>query len=486
MTHHTSQQINLRGILRVVGGLLLVESVFMLIPIVTAMVYCEYAELRAYLCSLIITAGMGVLIMKIFGAHVIELTRRDGILLTAMVWVVFSLFGMLPFLLGQSDISVIDAFLEAMAGFTTTGITSSSWEYTHAHIIWTCVMQWIGGLGIILFTLAVIPMLNHSAGLMMFNAEMTTMARHKLRPRVSQTAKGLWGVYLSMTLICMILLAVGPMSVFESLCYALATVSTGGCGVVDRLFPIYELPMFSSCVVMLFMLLGGVSFALIFRAAHGDVKALTSSSVLKFYMSIFVIASGVSLIICGILPTFKEGLAVVFQTISMMTTTGYAVESPANSTSFYLILCLLLMSIGGCAGSTSGGAKMDRLYCMLQMARSEIRRSLMPNTICAVRLDGGCLQTEVVTRSLTYLCMYAMVALLGALALSLSGISSAADAVWVSLACLSNTGVAPADNPDIFINSSISAKTIMTLLMPIGRLEIYVILALILPSFWRK
>ena len=221
--------INMPVLLRVIGLLLIIEGIFLLIPFATCLIYHEADWLDFLITAgFTICAGTGLSLIR---PSTSSMGKREGFLLTALVWVVFSLFGMIPFMLMEREpLSVSDAFFEAMSGFTTTGATImvSIDHLSHGAMLWRALMQWVGGMGIILFTLAVVPMLNSSGGMQMFNAEVTGITHDKLRPRISQTAKGLWLIYTVLTLILFGLLYLGPMEGFDALCYALSVMSTGG------------------------------------------------------------------------------------------------------------------------------------------------------------------------------------------------------------------------------------------------------------------
>ena len=280
-------QINFLALARVIGLLVVIEAAFMLIPMITSLIYGEN-DYKAFAITIGITLFVGALMMCIRPSRT-EMGKREGFLLTALTWVVFSGFGMIPFMIGDSKMTISDAFFEAMSGFTTTGATvmASIDHFSNGIHIWRCLMQWIGGMGIILFTLAVFPMLNHSGGMQMFNAEVTGITRDKLRPRISQTAKGLWLVYIVLTIILVGLLWLGPMNFFDSVCHAFSTMSTGGFSTRNESIGAWDSPYVKS-VVTLFMFLGGVNFALLFKAATGHVGELWKSEVFRTY--VYVVA----------------------------------------------------------------------------------------------------------------------------------------------------------------------------------------------------
>lgn len=216
MRRRFSEHINIPMLMRVVGWLLMIEGAFMLIPLITCVIYGE-SDVVGFVVATAAAVGVGALMTFGIRPSRMHMGKREGFLLTSLVWVVFSLFGLIPFMLCAQPLSFTDAFFETMSGFTTTGasVYTSVETLSHGVNMWRSLTQWLGGMGIILFTLAVIPMLNHSGGMQMFNAEVTGITHEKLRPRISQTAKGLWGIYASLSLILCILLWLGPLDLFD-------------------------------------------------------------------------------------------------------------------------------------------------------------------------------------------------------------------------------------------------------------------------------
>ena len=232
--------INLPMLLRVIGYLLVIEAVFMLVPCIFALWYKENAFADFLICAGITGASGGA--MMLLRPRYKDMGKREAILLTGMTWVILSLFGMLPFLLTGTHMSVADAFFETMSGFTTTGasVLNTLEGVPNSILAWRCVVQWVGGLGIILFTLAVVPMLNYAGGMQLFNAEVTGITHDKLRPRVSFTAKGLWGIYIFLTALLIIFLSFSKMNFFEAFCHGLSTMSTGGFSTNDMSIALWD------------------------------------------------------------------------------------------------------------------------------------------------------------------------------------------------------------------------------------------------------
>lgn len=483
-------QINFLALARVIGLLVVIEAAFMLIPMITSLIYGEN-DYKAFAITIGITLFVGALMMCIRPSRT-EMGKREGFLLTALTWVVFSGFGMIPFMIGDSKMTVSDAFFEAMSGFTTTGATvmASIDHFSNGIHIWRCLMQWIGGMGIILFTLAVIPMLNHSGGMQMFNAEVTGITRDKLRPRISQTAKGLWLVYIVLTIILVGLLWLGPMNFFDSVCHAFSTMSTGGFSTRNESIGAWDSPYVKS-VVTLFMFLGGVNFALLFKAATGHVGELWKSEVFRTY--VYVVAGMMVLFVASIVANNQvhdwQSVTIdpLFQIVSTITSTGLTVGNFENWGSFVIALTFLLMFFGASAGSTSGGAKIDRILFLVKNIRNEIYRCLHPNAICTVRVNGKVLSIELVNKVIAFLCIYVLLIVFGGIILTAIGIPLV-DAFFSAFSCIGNTGLGAGvtgygGSYDIIPDMG---KWVLALLMLMGRLELFTVLLLFSRTFWRK
>lgn len=483
--------INLPMLLRVSGWLMMIESLFMLIPMGT----CLYFRESDWLPFALTAAGTGatgfVLSRHIRPSHY-SMSKRDGFLLTAMVWVVFSIFGMLPFMFCKMPISLSDAFFEAMSGFTTTGasVLLDVTHMSHGIHIWRATMQWLGGMGIILFTLAVIPMLNSSGGMLMFNAEVTGITHDKLRPRISQTAKALWMLYFAFTIMLVALLWSGPMNFFDSVCHAFGAISTGGYSTRNEGIAAFN-SIYVKVVLTIFMFVGGVNFSLIYRSLRGEFGALRRNDVFRTYVGL--IAVMYILFVIGITTqgTYEgwEDLTIdpLFQIVSTMTSTGFTPSNFEQWGPLVLALVFMLMLFGACAGSTSGGAKIDRLLFLVKNCRNELYRCIYPHAIMSVRVNGKVVSNDIVGKVIAFLCIYMLLISIGGTAMAAMGVPII-DAFFSAFSCMSNTGLGAGTTgyggsyemlPD-------AAKWLLSFLMLTGRLEIFTVLLLFAPSFWRK
>lgn len=487
-----ARTINFSVIFRVIGWLLMIEAGFMLIPVIAALIYDE-SDLWSFLISAGITLVCGAALTFGLRSGNNQMGKHEGFLLTALVWVFFSIFGMIPFLICNGHIDVSSAFFEAMSGFTTTGCSVLDPDITFSNAInlWRATMQWIGGMGIILFTLAVIPMLNHSGGMQMFNAEVTGITHDKLRPRVSQTAKSLWGLYFLLTAMLILLLWAGPMSLFDSVCHAFSSISTGGFSTHGDSLAHYN-SVYVTIVVTIFMFLGGTNFALLFKMLNGDTRPLRQNDVFRTYVTmiaIFFVAFVINIVVRGQVTDWKSvTIYPLFHIVSTITSTGLSVCNFESWGSFTIALTFVLMFTGACAGSTSGGAKIDRMLFLLKNSRNELYRCIHPNAITNVRINHKVMAPDIVSKVIAFLCIYVLVITAGGIVLTALGLPLV-DSFFSSFSCVSNTGLGAGVTGyggGGFEIIPPLGKWILSTLMLIGRLELFTVLILFTRGFWQK
>lgn len=477
-------------LLRIEGWLLMIEAMFMVIPCLVSLFY-EVESSIPFLISVGITGGAGCL-MTLIKPKSKDMGRREAILLTGLTWIILSMFGMLPFIFYCTHLSVTDAFFETMSGFTTTGATvlNSLVDVPKSILLWRCLIQWFGGLGILLFTLAVVPMLNSSGGLLLFNAEVTGITHDKLRPQVSATAKGLWGIYIGLTVILIVLLSFSEMDFFEALCYGMSTMSTGGFSTSDQGIALYD-SYYIKIVMTIFMFLGGVNLSLIYNALQGKTLRIVNNTVLKVYVAMVFIGYGLFT-----LNVWIEGLAKdvadvtidpLFQSVSLLSSTGITEPDFHNWGPLATVVLLIMMLMGACAGSTSGGAKIDRFVLLFKFIKNEFYKIMHPSAVTTVTINGKGTQPQLIYKTLAFLFLYGIVIIVGGTALSLMGLPLS-DSFFCSLQAISNTGLGTATTgisgdyslvPDL-------AKWLMAFIMLIGRLEVFTVLLVLTPGFWKR
>lgn len=476
-------------LLRVIGWLLMIEAGFMFVPLVVGLFYGEH-ETLSFLVSLGITAVSGSVMMSLRPKSR-EMGKREAILLTGMTWVILSLFGMLPFLLSKTHLSVTDAFFETMSGFTTTGasVLDSLAGVPKSVLLWRCVIQWIGGLGIILFTLAVVPMLNYQGGMQLFNAEVTGITHDKLRPRVSYTAKGLWLVYIILTLLLIILLSFSKMDAFDAVCYGLSTMSTGGFATSDM--SIGSDSLYVKIVVMVFMFLGGVNFTLIYRSVTGGGLNVWRNTVFKSYVVLIVVCYVllcINITIRGLVHSVADiTIDPLFQVVSIVSSTGLTEPDFHDWGPLSVVVLVAMMFVGASAGSTSGGAKIDRIVILFKFLKNEFYKMMHPNAVTTVCINGKGTSYVLVQKVLAFLFIYVIVVIAGGVLLILLDMPLVSS-FFCALSAVSNTGLGT-EITGISGNYSLvpeGAKWVLSFCMLVGRLELYTILLLFSPSFWRK
>lgn len=481
---------NILMLLRVIGWLLIIECFFMIFPLITSFIYDEQ-EILDFSLSIGIT-GISGIVMVMLRPKSKDMGKREAIGLTGLTWVILSLFGMLPFLFCKTHISIIDAFFETMSGFTTTGasVLNTLEGIPKSILLWRCIIQWIGGLGIILFTLAVIPMLNYQGGMQLFNAEVTGITHDKLRPRVSSTAKDLWYIYISLTAILIFLLCFSDMDIFDAICHGLSTMSTGGFSTKDMSIEAWN-SIYIKVVMIIFMFLGGVNFSLMFKAITGQTDAFRKNIVFKYYVSIILISYlllTVNIFFQNVHQDWKDfTIDPLFQAVSIVSSTGLTEPDFHDWGPISVIILIILMFMGACAGSTSGGAKIDRFIVLIKFLKNEFYKVMHPNAVTTVSMNGKGMSYILVQKVLGFLFLYIIVIIIGGSLLTLTGLPLK-DSFFCSLSAISNTGLGTDITGFAGNYSAVSgfAKIVLAIVMLIGRLELYTVLLLFTPTFWKR
>jgi trk system potassium uptake protein TrkH len=478
----------LSTVLHVVGTLLLILAPTMLVPIPFSLYYGD-RDWIAFVASAGITAGLGLALRRLKRPDS-DIRHREGFAVVALSWALATLCGSLPFLISGAIPSFTDAIFETVSGFTTTGasILSDIEALPHGVLFWRSFTHWIGGMGIIVLTIAILPFLG-VGGMELYRAEGVRTAGDRLTPRITDTAKILWGVYVVLTAVMVVLLLFGGMTLFDALCHAFGAIATGGYSTRNVSMAAFPSP-FIQYVTVLFMVLGAMNFSLHYRARRGNLRVYLRDYECRFYLGVLAIAT---LVACGytfaqrefgVERTFRDSL---FQVASIGTTTGYATadyELWPNGPQYIL---LVLMLFGGCAGSTAGGIKQMRVYIVLRFVIREITRMLHPNAVVPVRAGKEAIPREIVANILGSFILYMFTFGVGVLLISLFGYDLPTSLGGVA-ATMGGVGpglglVGPLDNYGHFPPL---AKWIFSLLMLLGRLEIYTLMILAYPSFWRK
>jgi len=479
---------NYRGVLYLLGRLLIALAVALIAP--TGLAYgLRSGEFLAFALPTVLAAGGGFALQRLFRQPTdFTFGRREAFLLVTAAWVTASCVGALPYLLVKGPGFIVDALFESASGFTTTGasvLTNVEGE-TPALLLWRSLTQWLGGMGIIVLGIAILPKLA-IGGMELLGAEAPGPMQEKLTPRIAQTAKALWGIYALLTGLevgSLILLGVKPL---EAVNHAFATMATGGFSTRNASIQGFASPAIEM-VVVLFMLLAGANFALHFQWIRGRPGPLFRDSEFRFYIGVL---GGTTLLLAtdlilrqgrGILDALRLG---VFQSTTIVTTTGFATADFDLWPSFSRVLLFLMMFVGGCAGSTGGSVKVARIMIVAKKLIVDLRRLLQPHAVLPVRIGPRAIPDEVVTSVTTFFILFLTLFAGGGLLLSLMGLDFVS-AFSASAACIGNIGpgfglVGPTQTyaplPDL-------AKLLLVVLMIVGRLELYTVLMLLF--LWRR
>lgn len=492
--------INWKLISKVMGMLIFIEAGLMFICQIVSWIYDE--GIQAFLLPILIAAVTGGIGVYTGRNAKKDMGRRDGYIIVSMIWVLFSIIGMLPFLFCRCVPDMASAFFETMSGFTSTGATNIDDldAMPHGILFWRSLTQWIGGIGIVFFTIAILPAFGVSE-VKLFAAESTGPIHNKVHPRISVAAKWIGSVYIMLTTLCFGTLMLCGMGLFDAVNYALCTTATGGYGThSDMLDDYYNSPAIDYTLIF-FMFASGVNYALIYYTIlKGQVKKFFADIELRTYLAIVV---GVSAI-CAVTLFFDDTNRSIeyclrhslFTVVSLQTTTGLATVDFALWPTQLMPLLLFVMFAGACSGSTSGGFKCIRLTMIYKVIKNEFTRVLHPRAVIPVRINGNIMPSSIVPTLLGFSVLYIVSLFIGTFVLALSGVSHYEghtcidyyEAFGLALTSISNVGpgmgyYGPAHSWAIL---SPVAKYVCSFLMLIGRLEILPIMLLFTRGFWQR
>ena len=474
-------------VLKVIGIIIVIESLFMFLSAIVAGYY-KGNDFFPLLYSGGITFAIGCFLASITGFRkkTVIIGRKESYLSVALSWISFAFAGALPFYISQLTPNFTDAFFESMSGITTTGcsILQNVEIAPKGLLFWRSMMQWLGGMGIIVFSIALLPLIGGGAA-QLFDAEVTGLTHDKFRPRVTQMAKRLWIIYLSLTFSVIALLWF-PMGGFDAICHGLTTISTGGFSTKQASIAHWN-SWYIETIVLIFMLTGAINFTLLyFLFAKGDVKRLRKDEELRWFLYIILGAS--ILITSGLffnkhIPLLTSLRQSFFQVVSAITTSGFSATDYTQWGAFYSMIFLFLMFVCGCAGSTSGGLKVVRVVVLVKNTIQEFERLIHPRAIIPIRLNGRTLSFGVVQRLLAFAFLYLCIILLSWGILTAMGLPIL-DSLSAAISAIGNSGmnISPMSLGEI----SQAAKWYLAFLMVVGRLEVFTILILFSPGFWRR
>ncbi len=482
---------NVKVISRITGLTILLTAMFMIVPLLIALVDGEPDNASAYAFTIGLMAVFGLLLVIFSRGRDRTFYAQEGFAATGISWVVMSIFGALPFWISGEIPHYIDALFEIISGFTTTGasILSDVEALSRCNLYWRSFSHWLGGMGILVFILAVVPEARRSAGsgIFLMRAESPGPSVDKLTPHLRQTAMILYSMYILLTLLCIGFLLIGGMPAFDSFCIAFGTAGTGGFAI--RNSSMAEYSVYLRNVVTIFMFLFGVNFSLYYLLLIRQFKNVFLNEELRLYAGIAV--SAIVLITIDVFRIYGNvGEALhhaAFQVSSIMTTTGYASVDFEQWPAFSKAILLALMFIGACAGSTAGGLKVSRVLLLLKSIRRTVRRALHPRRVQIVRMDGRVVDEETSNNVNAYLAVYCAIFLMSFVILSLDGYSIGTNISAVA-ACFNNVGpgfelVGATGNYGHYSDLS---KLVLSADMLLGRLEIFPLLVLFSPDTWSR
>lgn len=498
--------VNLRAVFGTLGALLMALGVSLTFPGVVALGYGEEAWAGFFATAALSLVGGGLLYSRYRPRDEGDLRVREGFAIVAFAWLSLSLVGALPFVLA-GELNYTDAFFETMSAFTTTGATILGGSDTPAIealpfslLFWRSLAHWLGGMGIIVLTLSILPILG-IGGMQMFKAEVSGPAVDKLTPRVRETAKRLWVIYIGFTIIQALLL-LPAMGWFDAVNHAFSTMATGGFSTRDASIGAFE-SAYVDWVIIIFMVIAGISFALHFLAVRGDLRSVWRSEELRYYLGIMAVAG----LVIGVVLWNTTGMLLpgasgdelrydsahdafrhaVFQVVAIVTSTGFGTSDYVVWPAFGTGLIFVLFFVGGMAGSTGGGVKVIRVVLLAKNSFRELNRLLHPQAILPLRLDGRVVPPEVMRNVLSFIVLYFGLIFAGTGAMAFLGLDLVT-AFSAAMSCVGNIGpafgaVGPVEN---YAFIAPAGKWLLALLMMAGRLEIFTVLVLLTPGFWRR
>ncbi|WP_159022696.1 TrkH family potassium uptake protein [Formosa sp. L2A11] len=495
-------KLNHKIIFYFLGSLLLFNGGFILLSAIVSLFYSDGDTIKL-LISGFIPIALGVIVMYSTRDHKKEINKREGYIIVTFGWLIMTLSGTLPYIITQSIPNFTDAFFETMSGYTTTGssILHDIEAIPHGVLFWRSLTHWIGGMGIIVLAIAILPLLG-IGGMQLFAAEAPGPSGDKLHPRITDTAKRLWLIYFGYTVAETILLWVAGMTFFDAINHALATLSTGGFSTKNASVAYWNHQPIIQYIIIVFMYLAGANFVLSYFAFKGRVQKILKDEEFKLY-TIFI---AIFTIIVASIIYFRADLAVssishpmvwgqaesafrhaLFQVLSIITTTGFVSADYTLWTHFLVVFFFGLMFLGGSAGSTSGGVKVVRHLIMIKNGFMEFKRSLHPNAVLPVRYNNKAVSGEIVFNVLAFFILYMLSFIIGALVFSMLGINFES-AVGLSASSLGNVGPALGNFGPVTNYAALPAfgKWWCSFLMLIGRLELFTVLVLLTPFFWRN
>lgn len=469
----------------------ILETLFMLSSAVVAFLYGG-KDVYPILLSCGILLGTG-LVFYLIGLRANEFStgKREGMLIVTLTWIFLSFFGMLPFYLGGYIDNVTDAYFETMSGFTTTGSTilTDIEALPKGILFWRSLTQWQGGIGMIVFTVALMPIFGGGAS-QMFDAETPGITHERFRPRIAQVAKRLWGVYLAFTATLTLLLWVGPMDLFDSVCHAMTCMATGGYSTKNASIAYWN-SAYIDYTITIFMCIGATNFSLIYFFFNGKYKKLLRDEEIHWFYSfvaITIVIVTAYLLYNGLESDVESAFRnSAFQVATLVSSCGYATVDFLPWGPFFWLIAIILMVVCGCAGSTCGGLKMGRVVILTKNLLNVFKKQTHPHAVVPVRMNGHVVSADIVHKVLAFTFVYISLIVFSCLALTLNGVGFE-ESIGAVVSAIGNVGpglgaIGPANN---FSGLPDFTKWYLCFVMMTGRLEIFTVLTILLPGFWKQ
>lgn len=476
-------------LLYILGWLMMGFGAVMTVPTFVAWGYHD-VEVQAFFQTSVLVMFVGVLLILMNRDSNLTLTHKEGFFLTVLSWTLLSVIGALPFYLSGVTTSFVNALFEATSGLTTTGATvfKGLEHMGHGVLLWRAMLQWLGGMGILVFAVAILPFMG-VGGMQLYRSEMPGVTKDKLQPRLKETAQVLWVVYTLFTGLCALAYWLAGMPMFEAVCHSMATLSTGGFGTYDESFLAYNSPLIES-VAMFFMLAGGINFALHYKVLiSGRIGFLRSNEELRWFGGMFLVAVGLIFLslVMHDYPAMEAVRVGLFQVVSLMTTTGYTTTDYTLWPVMTMFILMSIMFIGACSGSTTGGMKVMRALVVIKHSFLELRRLVHPHGVVHLKIGQQTITPQVIQSVWAFVGLYVFTIMSVAMVLSAFDLDFET-AFGAALATTTNVGpgfgdVGPAST---FVGLPAGAKLTLCVAMLLGRLELFTVLVLFTPGFWRR
>ena len=479
-----------RLISKILGTGLILFSAIQLFPIIISLIYNEQNYL-SFLESSLITFASGLFLYGVnYSKDYEDLKIRDGFLLIVLLWFIFSIFASIPFVLKTNPLTIVNAYFEAVSGLTTTGATIfvNLDNELKSILFYRALLQWVGGLGIVVLALALFPILG-IGGMQLYRGEASNpVNNNKLRPKMAETAKSLWFIYLFLTILCFFCYRFSGMTNFDAVTHAFTTIAIGGFSNYDNSFAYFS-NNFIYLFASIFMFLSAMSFSLHFVAFNKiDITGYFKDKELRFYTTIIFVSF--ILIFLVLQSTNANGnfdtlILSVFQTISFATTTGFVSTDQSSLPLFIPYLLIALAGMGACAGSTGGGLKAIRVYILFRQAKNELKKLIHPSSVIPLKIGDNVIDKEISDSVWGFVSVYLFALFFGILLILATGINIET-AFSTIFSCLNNLGPALGDATENYASLNDASKIILSFTMILGRLEIYTLLVLFTTFFWRS